>query len=295
MEVRGAGGIPEEARLQSSQGTVVDRRKRLQQAVRDGRECATDMRDDVVYVREVKDCLRYGKVLEYARCFEVELDVASRVGRWVCFDQQAVHAQVRGRGVDVDDLIGAARVHSLEEGREGGITKVATLEVGVERDTYGSKRVERICGFSDGVLGVWERDDAVEREAIWVDLHVRRRLLIDQPSKRDCRSSITGIRVCAGRGEGHDCVRDALACHEVEVPTDVPKRCRVPAGRWSDCAIPVGNAMRYQNSSGRALYVGGERHTMNVDDGGNIGAASLSQLLFLVIEVCGGDTVKSRA
>jgi len=86
VEVRRARGIPVEARLQSGQGMVVDRGERLQHAVRDRRECAADVRYDVVDVREVENGLRDGEVLEYARCFEVKLDIACWVRRWVRLD-----------------------------------------------------------------------------------------------------------------------------------------------------------------------------------------------------------------
>jgi len=200
MEVRGARGVPVEARLQSGQGAVVDRGERLQQAVRDRRECAADVRDDVVDVGEVEDGLRDGEVLKYACGFEVELDVACWVRRWVRLDQRAVDAQVRGRGMDVDDLVGPARVHGLEEWREGGVAKVSTFDIGVERDARGSKRVESVHGFNDGVLGIWQWHDRVEREALGVDSRIRCGLLIDQTSKRDRRFSIARIHVCAGRG-----------------------------------------------------------------------------------------------
>ncbi len=160
------------------------------------------MWDDVVDVCEIQDRLRDSKVLEYARCFEVELDVASRVGGWVGFNQRAVQAQVRCRGMNVNYLIGAARVHGVEKGPEEAITEIATLEIGVERNTCGSERVERIHGLTDGVLGIWQRDDSVEREAVWVRSCIRCGLLIDQSGERYCGCLVAGINIRTGRRKG---------------------------------------------------------------------------------------------
>jgi len=70
-------------------------------------------------------------------------------------------------------------------------------------------------------------------------------------------------------------VRDALARHEVEMPADVPKWSRVPAGRWSDRAIPVRNAMRYELHQVEYHMKEKNRRTMNIDDGGGIRAIAL--------------------